>query len=131
VPGAPPIAPGGAFEFDVEAQRRQKLTFATMIVPSNDVFFAPGMGGISLSDVRETVSVTDEVAHWDAGTEPNESPSSGSCIQTSRQCLGVGGPGKGPDENGVMRHLRQVDTVRDGYRYPGRSDAIDVIISPQ
>lgn len=131
VPGAPPIAPGGAFEFEIEAAQGQKLTFATMFVPSNDVFFAPGMGGITLSDIRDTVSVTDEVALWDAGTEPNESPSSGSCNQAPRQGLEFGDPDKGPDENGVVRQLRPVDTVGDGYSYPDPSDAIDVIISPQ
>lgn len=131
VPGAPPIAPGGAFEFDIEATRGQKLTFATMFVPSNDAFFAPGMGGIDLSNVRETVSVTDEVALWDAGTEPNEAPSSGSPNQAPRQGLEFGNPDKGPDENGVVRQLRPVDTVEDGYSYPDPSDVIDVIITPQ
>jgi len=47
VPGAPPIAPGGAFAFDITAERGQKLAFATMFVPSNDAFFAPGAGGIN------------------------------------------------------------------------------------
>lgn len=131
VPGAPPIAPGGAFEFDIEARRGQKLTFATMFVPSNDVFFAPGMGGVKLSNIRDTVSVTDEIALWDAGTELNESPSSGSPNQAPRQGLEFGDPDKGPDENGVVRQLRPVDNVADGYSYPDPSEAIDVIISPQ
>ena len=30
VPGAPPIAPGGAFEFDIKAEPGRKLAFATM-----------------------------------------------------------------------------------------------------
>jgi hypothetical protein len=130
VPGAPPIAPGGAFEFDIEAEPGQKLTFATMFVPSNDVFFAPGMGGINLSTVNGTSSVTDDVALWDAGTEPNEDPTSGSPNQAPRQGLEFGNPDKGPDEDGVVRQLRPVNKVNDGYSYPDPSDAIEVTISP-
>lgn len=131
VPGAPPIAPGGAFEFDIGAERGQKLSFATMFVPSNDVFFAPGMGGINLSTVNGTTDVTDEIALWDAGTEPNDDPSSGSPNQAPRQGLEFDDPDKGSDEDGVVRQLRPVDNVGDGYSYPDPSDAIEVTISPQ
>ncbi len=40
VPGAPPIAPGGAFEFEIESPPGTRLSFASMFVPSNDLFFA-------------------------------------------------------------------------------------------
>lgn len=133
VPGAPPIAPGGAFEFEIEAAPGRKLAFATMFVPSNDVFFAPGNGGINLYDGRSPVSgsVTDRVALWDAGTEPNEDPSSGSPNQAPRQGLEFGNPDKGPDENSVVRQLRPTDNVDDGYSYPDPSDAIEVTLTPQ
>jgi hypothetical protein len=133
VPGAPPIAPGGAFEFDIEAEPGRKLAFATMFVPSNDVFFAPGNGGISLFDGNEPVDgdVTDRVALWDAGTEPNENPNSGSPNQAPRQGLEFEDPDKGSDENGVVRQLRPTDNVDDGYSYPDPSDAIEVTITPR
>jgi hypothetical protein len=131
VPGAPPIAPGGAFEFDIEAGPGRKLAFATMFVPSNDAFLAPGMGGINLSGIDEPTSVTDRVALWDAGTEPNEDPESGSPNQAPRQGLEFGNPDRGSDENGVVRQLRPTDNVGDGYSYPDPADAIDVTISPQ
>lgn len=133
VPGAPPIAPGGAFEFDIEAVPGKKLAFATMFVPSNDVFFAPGGGGIDLFDDNSPVegSVTDDVILWDAGTEPNEDPSSDSPNQAPRQGLEFGNPDKGPDEDGVVRELRPTDKVGDGYSYPDPSEAIDVTITPQ
>jgi len=133
VPGAPPIAPGGAFEFDIEAESGQKLAFATMFVPSNDVFFAPGPGGINLFEDDSPVdgSVTDDVILWDAGTEPNEDPSSGGCNQAPRQGLEFGNPDRGPDENGVVRELRPTDKVVDGYSYPDPSEAIDVTITPR
>ncbi len=130
VPGAPPIAPGGAFEFDIEAAPGRKLAFATMFVPSNDAFFAPGMGGIPLSGIDEPTSVTDRVALWDAGTEPNEDPASGSPTQAPRQGLEFGNPDKGDDENGVVRQLRPTDNVGDGYSYPDPADAIEVTITP-
>jgi hypothetical protein len=133
VPGAPPIASGGAFEFDIEAAPGQKLAFATMFVPSNDVFFAPGPGGINLfeDDAPVEGSVTDDVRLWDAGTEPNEDPSSDSPNQAPRQGLEFGNPDKGPDEDGVVRELRPTDKVDDGYSYPDPSEAIDVTITPQ
>jgi len=133
VPGAPPIAPGGAFEFEIEAKPGRKLAFATMFVPSNDAFFAPGNGGITLHDGHSPVSgsVTDRIALWDAGTEPNESPSSGSPNQAPRQGLEFGNPDKGPDENGVVRQLRPTDNVDDGYSYPDPADAIEVTLTPQ
>jgi hypothetical protein len=133
VPGAPPIAPGGAFEFDIEAAAGQKLAFATMFVPSNDVFLAPGPGGIDLFEDGSPVdgSVTDDVILWDAGTEPNEDPSSDSPNQAPRQGLEFGNPDKGPDEDGVVRELRPTDQVGDGYSYPDPGEAIEVTITPQ
>lgn len=126
VPGAPPIAPGGAFEFDVEAEPGQKLSFASMFVPSNDIFFAPGGDGIPLwpMDGRPTEGdVTDAVSLWDAGTEPNGEPGFG-----PDQAPAQDSPTQGTDENGVVRPL---SSVMDGYTYPDVSDAIRVTLTPQ
>ena len=125
VPGAPPIAPGGAFEFKVNATQDQHLSFATMFVPSNDLFFAPGSEGIALWDGDEPVSgdVTDEIALWDAGTEPNQEPGFG-----SDQAPAQSGPDQGDDEDGVVR---PVSTVEDGFEYPSVSDSIQVTVTPQ
>jgi hypothetical protein len=62
---------GRAFGFDIEATSGQKLALATIFVPSNDVFFAPGPGGINLFEGDSPVDgpVTDDVTLWDAGTE--------------------------------------------------------------
>ncbi|MEF8906991.1 MAG: spondin domain-containing protein [Haloarculaceae archaeon] len=125
VPGAPPIAPGGAYEFDVEAEPGQRLSFASMFVPSNDLFFAPGAEGITLwpADGEPAEGdVTDRVGLWDAGTEPNGQPG-----QDPDQAPAQDSPDQGADEGGVVRPL---DSVMDGYDYPAVTDAIRVTLTP-
>lgn len=125
VPGAPPIAPGGAFEFEVNATQGQNLSFATMFVPSNDLFLAPGSEGIALWEDGSPVSgdVTDEVTLWDAGTEPNQEPGFG-----PDQAPAQSEPNQGDDEGGVVRPVSDVD---DGFDYPAVSDTIRVTVTPQ
>jgi len=126
VPGAPPIAPGGAFEFDVAAEPGQKLSFASMFVPSNDVFFAPGSDGIPLWPMDGSPTegdVTGAVELWDAGTEPNGEPGYG-----PDQAPAQDSPTQGADEDGVVRPL---SSVMDGYSYPDVGNAIQVTLSPQ
>jgi len=125
VPGAPPIAPGGAFEFRVEAEPGQRLSFASMFVPSNDLFFAPGAEGVTLwPEGGEPVEgdVTDSVGLWDAGTEPNGQPGQG-----PDQAPAQDSPDQGEDEGGVVRPL---DSVMDDHDYPAVSDAIRVTLTP-
>ena len=126
VPGAPPVAPGGAFEFDVEVEPGGWLSFATMFVPSNDVFFSPGADGIALwPESGEVVDddVTDDVELWDAGTEPNAEPPGEGPDQAPAQDA----PGQGDDEGGVVRPLDDVD---DGYDYPAVNEAVRVTVTP-
>ena len=121
VPGAPAIAPGGAFE--IEPIRW--LSIASMVVPSNDVFIAPERWiPIWPADAAPLdTDLTDKLALWDAGTEPN------------------GEHGFGPDqpptqsaadqeaaEDGVVR---QLSTVDDGHDYPAVEDIVRVTISPE
>ena len=126
VPGAPPIAPGGAFEFDVEVEPGQRLSFATMFVPSNDVFFSPGSEGITLwPEDGEIVDgdVTDDVVLWDAGTEVNAEPPGEGADQAPQPEDAT----RGEDEGGIVRRLEAVD---DGYDYPDVSEAIQVTVTP-
>jgi len=125
VPGAQPVAPGGAFEFDVQATPGQKLSFASMFVPSNDVFVSPGPDGITLwPEDGEPVSgdVTDGVHLWDAGTEPNGEPGQGPDQAPAQDNATQGG-----DEGGVVRRLSDVD---DGYSYPDVDNIIRVTLTP-
>lgn len=125
VPGAPPIAPGGAFEFDIEAQPGQRLSFASMFVPSNDIFLAPGEEGITLWPMEgEPVSgdVTASITLWDAGTEPNGQPGQG-----PNQAPAQNSPNQGDDEDGVVRPLADVN---DGYTYPAIEEVLQVTLMP-
>ena len=124
VPGAPPIAPGGAFEFDVEAAPGDHLSFASMFVPSNDVFVAPASGIALWPDGGDPVEgdVTEGVDLWDAGTEPNAPPGLG-----EDQAPAQDAPTQGADEGGVVRRLADVD---DGHDYPAASDVVRVTLTP-
>lgn len=92
--GADPIGPGESFEVELAAAPGMKLSFATMLVPSNDLFLAPSGAGIALfgADGAPTEGdVTDQLALWDLGTEENQEPGTGA-QQPPRQ----GGPNTGP-----------------------------------
>ena len=126
VPGAPPIAPGGAFAFEVEVTPGQRLSVASMFVPSNDVFVSTDPAGIALwPEDGEPVDgdVTDGVSLFDAGTEPNaEAPGTG-----PDQAPAQDAPDQGAEENGTVRRLSAVD---DGHEYPAVGDVVQVTVTP-
>lgn len=117
-----PIGPGGAYEFDVEASPGDRLSFVTMFVPSNDLFYAPDDRGLALFDGDEPLSgdKTIAVGLWDAGSEVNEEPGVGP-NQVQRQS----GADTGPDENGAVRLITE---VADGYSYPPTAEVIRVTL---
>lgn len=127
VPGAPPIAPGGAFEFEVDVSPGHRLSFASMFVPSNDVFVSTDEAGIELwpedGDPVEG-DVTDAAALFDAGTEPNAEPPGAGPDQAPAQ----DSPDQGADEDGVVRRLSEVD---DGHEYPAVGDVVQVSVTPR
>lgn len=115
-----PLAPGAAYTFDFNAAPGQSLSFATMFVQSNDLFYAPDETGIALyGEDGSPISgdVTDQIALWDVGTEVNQEPGAGA-DQAPRQA----GPDTGEAEDGV------VQLVDDGFSYPAVSDNILVSI---
>ncbi len=121
--GAPgPVTPGGAYEFNFSAAPGSKLSFATMFVQSNDLFFAPGEAGIDLFDAAGnpvTGDITSQIQLWDAGVEANEVPGVGQ-NQAPRQTAGNTGAAD-PDNT--------VRLVNDGFNYPDVSDAIKVTLT--
>lgn len=116
-----PIGPGQAYVFTFIAEPGDRLSFASMFVQSNDLFYAPDDEGIGLfNDERRPLQgdITSLILLWDAGTEVNQEPGVGE-DQAPRQSE----PNTGADENGVVR------LVNDGYSYPAVDEVINVVIS--
>lgn len=120
-----PIGPGEAYEVTFEASMGDRLSFVTMFVPSNDLFFAPDPEGMALFE-RDgdavTGDVTDLVDLWDAGTEINEEPGLGE-NQVQRQR----GPGVGLVERRTVARIADVN----GYDYPAVADVLRVDLSTE
>ena len=116
--GPGPLFPGDAYEFEVDAGPRvlppatgdmgTRLSFVSMFVQSNDLFFAPNEEGIALYDADGVaigtdgpVDVTDQVLIWDSGTEVNEA--TGGPNQKPQQAADA--EDQGTDENGVVTEV--------------------------
>jgi hypothetical protein len=114
--------PGSAYEFSVFAGENSRLSFATMFVGSNDLFFGTADNGLALynNGTMVTGDVTSEISLWDAGTEVNEMPGSG-----SNQPMNQSGPNTGMNENGTVRNIT---SVMDGFTYPMVSKTIKVTL---
>ena len=118
--GPAPAFPGESYAFTFTAEPGDRLSFATMLVQSNDLFFAPAEAGVDLfPSGAVNGDVTGMVLLWDAGTEINEEPGIG-LNQAPRQS----GPDSGPAEGGTVRQ------VNDGYHYPDVSAVLRVTIRP-
>ena len=117
--GPSPLFPGNTYEFSFTGMPGERLSFATMLVQSNDLFYAPSGMGIELFDGQDAISgdITDMLLLWDAGTETNEEPGIG-LNQAPRQT----GPDTGDNEDGT------VSPVNDGYTYTATSSILSVTI---
>ena len=118
-----PLQTGEFYEFEVTASpETPNLSFATMLVQSNDLFLAPAENGIALFDEDGTAigaqDVMDKLRLWDAGTEANEEPGTGP-NQAPRQSVANTGPA---DETATVR------PVDDEFSYPGVADLVKVYI---
>ncbi len=121
---AGPATPGSSYSFTVKAHEGERLSFATMYVQSNDLFFSPGSDGIALFDMSTPVdgSITSRVYLYDAGTEVNEEPGSGP-NQPPRQS----GPNTGSSED---KRVTRIGDAMDGFTYPDTNAVISVTVSP-
>lgn len=122
--GPAAIGPGESYEFSFSAAPGSKVSFATMFVESNDLFYAPLEKGIALFNSdgtpRET-DITRELFLWDAATELNEEPGIGP-NQAARQSE----PGAGlPDTLGRVSAC----CVHDPWTYPAVGSVINATLS--
>lgn len=102
--GAPgPIGPGAAYEFNVSAVPKMKLTLVTMFGQSNDYFYATEEPVELFDAAGEPLSgdITARFALYDAGTEVNQEPGVGS-DQAPRQKA----PNTGTAEGGVVQRAK-------------------------
>jgi hypothetical protein len=119
--GPGPIFPGDAYEFSFGANPGDKLSFATMFVQSNDLFYAPDGMGVALFNGDTPISgdITAQLHLWDSGTEMNEEPGVG-VNQAPRQ--------SGPD-TGAADSDMTVRMVDDMYTYPAVADVIEATLT--
>ena len=92
-----PILPGGAYEFEFDADQGDYLSLASMLVQTNDIFIAPAPAGIALFDGDGNPisgDITSQVPLWDVGSEMNEAPGMGP-NQAPRQAAANTGPAEG------------------------------------
>lgn len=115
-----PIFPGNSYSFEFEATEGDLLSFATMLVQSNDWFV--GAEGIQLYNNGTPVSgdITNLIGLFDAGTETDEYAGAGN-NQPVRQT----GPNTGANEEGVI----EVET-NPGSHVPNVSEMVKVTINP-
>jgi len=118
-PGA--LLPDNSYSFTFTAEEGDYLSIATMLVQTNDLFYAFADKGITLfnNGIAVTGNMTSQINLWDAGTEVNEYPGAGN-NQPVR-----GGGNSGPAEGGIVK------IVNDGFTYPANADAIEVTIELQ
>jgi len=149
--GPGPLMPGEAYEFSFAVGPNEipgsgmQLSFASMFVQSNDVFYAFDAGGLALFDDNGTpddesddtprfqdgpVDVTDQVSYWDAGTEVDQEPGTGD-TQAPRQ----DGPDTGPEENGDLVQITDDDgdgrPEDSGFEYPSVADGLQLTIDSE
>ncbi|MEO7035908.1 MAG: spondin domain-containing protein, partial [Polyangiaceae bacterium] len=127
-----PATPGKVYTFTVDAGRKQKLSFATMLAATNDLFFAPNGNGIALyhsddgtpiGSIAVPVDVTSQVFLWDAGTEANEEPFLGPNTVTNQTAPNTGLA----DPNNKVRQL--VGNSDGLHTYPAVSTMIQVMVA--
>ncbi|HYP77858.1 MAG TPA: spondin domain-containing protein [Polyangiaceae bacterium] len=124
---AGPATPGKSYKFTVDAGRKQKLYFASMLAATNDVFFAPNGDGIPLyleNGTPITADVTSQIYLWDAGTELNEEPFIGANTVTNQTTVNTGVV----DTN---NKVRKIATVSEGFvfAYPPVASLIKVTVT--
>lgn len=125
-----PIGPEEVYEFTVTALPHQHLSFVTMFVASNDLFYAPNESGLPLFDdtgkaAGKNINENRDIHLWDAGTEQNEPPGAGP-NQPERQS----GTDTGPSEAKPIVPVEETCGYRR-YNYPSTRDVFNVNLAAE
>ncbi len=121
-----PIFPGDSYEIKFNAQPGDNVNFATMFIPSNDLFFGPGARGIALFDNEGNPVSGDFTAQspiWDAGTEENQALGTG-----SEQPMRQSGPNTGAEDSNNLVRLIPNPSSEGIANLPADSNIIQVTI---
>lgn len=117
-----PLAPGATTTFTFSARPGSVLSFASMVVETNDVFVGLENNHVDLFDGRnEPISGALAMALFDAGTEVNQTPGSGEA-QAPRQSA----PNTGTEESLAVALLAE---RQDGFNYPTATQLLAVTIA--
>lgn len=95
-----PIFPGGAYTFSFSAKEGDLLSFATMLVQSNDWFVGANELALFINGTAISGDITNRVNLYESGTELDEYPGAGG-NQAPRQS----GPNTGVEESGVVSSI--------------------------
>ena len=117
-----PMLSGQQSSFTVQAEPGDYFHFASMLVQSNDKFYAPA-AGIPLFDTNGFMRTGDATMYlqlWDAGTEVDQTPGSG-----AGQPL-QGNDDSGLDQNLPVRLLAYGQADSGGFTYPNTNTVIRV-----
>ena len=116
--GSPaPIFPNEQFTFEFEAESGDKLSFASMLGQSNDLFVGADID-LFQNGVPVSGDITSHLDLLDAMTEVNEFPGAGN-FQAPRQP----NPDSGEIENGP------IGVINDSFEYPMITDMVKVSIT--
>ena len=92
-------APGESFSIEISAKPGDKLSFASMLIQSNDYFIGTSDDGFELFRGNEPITGAIETTIWDAGTEVDEPLGAG-----DNQPMQQVSPNTGADENGSVEN---------------------------
>jgi len=141
--GPAPITGGESYQFSFTAGPNEipdsgmRLSFATMFIQSNDLYYAFEPGGLSLFDGSGTpigqngpANVTANVNLYDAGTEVDQTPGEGPDQAPRQDALNTG-----PSGEGSVAEVTDTDgdgrLENDGFSYPSTEDVIEVVVESQ
>lgn len=116
------LKPGESIEISFSANNGSKLSFASMLDQSNDLFYSTT--GIDLFDAdKEPIKgdLTSSFSLFDSGTEVNQEPGLGSDQAPRQSAINIG-----QAESNVIQNI---DLVKDGFTYPKTSDVIKVTLT--